>query len=79
MILFQFLLYFGASVYRKKQRNRLYSKVPRINEQLIIKNRRSGEFKSIQEVLGEVQKNLEKLSESKGEITGILSCRPVGI
>jgi len=37
----------------------------------IIKNRRSGEFRSIQEVLGEVQKNLEKLSESKGEITGI--------
>lgn len=37
----------------------------------IIKNRRSSEFRSIQEVLGEVQKNLEKLSESKGEITGI--------
>lgn len=37
----------------------------------IIKNRRSSEFKSIQEVLGDVQKNLEKLSESKGEITGI--------
>lgn len=37
----------------------------------IIRNRRSSEFRSIQEVLGEVQKNLEKLSESKGEITGI--------
>lgn len=37
----------------------------------IIRNRRSSEFRSIQEVLGAVQKNLEKLSESKGEITGI--------
>lgn len=37
----------------------------------IIRNRRSSEFRSIQEVLGDVQKNLEKLSESKGEITGI--------
>lgn len=37
----------------------------------IIRNRRSSEFRSIQEVLGEVQKNLEKLSESKREITGI--------
>lgn len=37
----------------------------------IIRNRRSSEFRSIQEVLGEVQKNLEKLSESKGVITGI--------
>lgn len=37
----------------------------------IIKNRRSGEFQSIQDVLNNVQKNLEKLSESKGKITGI--------
>lgn len=37
----------------------------------VIKNRRSSEFKSIQEVLGSVQKNLEQLAESKGEITGI--------
>lgn len=37
----------------------------------VIKNRRSSEFKSIQEVLGDVQKNLEKLAESKGEITGV--------
>ncbi|MDD6223614.1 MAG: replicative DNA helicase [bacterium] len=37
----------------------------------IIKNRRSSEFRTIQEVLGEVQANLEKLAESKGEITGI--------
>lgn len=37
----------------------------------IIRNRRSSEFRTIQEVLGEVQKNLEKLSETKGEVTGI--------
>lgn len=37
----------------------------------IIKNRRSGEFQSIQDVLANVQKNLEKLSESKGQVTGI--------
>lgn len=37
----------------------------------IIKNRRSGEFQSIQEVLVNVQKNLEKLSETKGKVTGI--------
>lgn len=37
----------------------------------IIKNRRSGEFQSIQDVLVNVQKNLEVLSESKGKITGI--------
>lgn len=37
----------------------------------IIRNRRSSEFRSIQEVLGEVQKNLEKLAETKGEVTGI--------
>lgn len=37
----------------------------------ILRNRRSGEFQSIQEVLTNVQKNLEKLSETKGKITGI--------
>ena len=37
----------------------------------IIKNRKSGEFRSIQEVLNAVQINLEKLAQSKGEITGI--------
>lgn len=37
----------------------------------LIKTRRSGEFQSIQDVLVNVQKNLEKLSESKGKITGI--------
>lgn len=37
----------------------------------IIRNRRSSEFKSIQEVLNEVQANLEKLASSKGDVTGI--------
>ncbi len=37
----------------------------------IIKNRRSSEFRPIQEVLTEVQENLEKLASSKGEVTGI--------
>ncbi|MCI8588256.1 MAG: replicative DNA helicase [Bacilli bacterium] len=37
----------------------------------IIKNRRSSEFQSIQDVLVNVQKNLEKLSEMKGQVTGI--------
>ena len=37
----------------------------------ILRNRRSSEFQSIQEVLTNVQKNLEKLSETKGKITGI--------
>lgn len=37
----------------------------------IIRNRRSSEFKSIQEVLNEVQVNLEKLASSKGDVTGI--------
>ncbi|MDE5586746.1 MAG: replicative DNA helicase, partial [Bacilli bacterium] len=37
----------------------------------VIKNRRSGEFQSIQDVLANVQKNLEKLSETKGKVTGI--------
>ena len=35
------------------------------------KNRRSSEFRTIQDVLNEVQVNLETLSKSKGEITGI--------
>lgn len=37
----------------------------------IIRNRRSSEFRKIQEVLNDVQLNLEKLAQSKGEITGI--------
>ena len=37
----------------------------------IIKNRRSSEFRKIQDVLNDVQTNLEILSKSKGEITGI--------
>lgn len=37
----------------------------------IIKNRRSSEFRTIQDVLNEVQQNLEKLATSKGDITGI--------
>ena len=37
----------------------------------IIKNKRSTEFKTIQDVIKVTEKNLEKLSESKGEITGI--------
>jgi len=37
----------------------------------IIKNRSSSEFRTIQDVLNDVQLNLEKLATSKGEITGI--------
>ena len=37
----------------------------------IIKNKRSTEFKTIQDVMKITEKNLEVLSESKGEITGI--------
>lgn len=37
----------------------------------IVKNRRSSEFKTIKEVLIKTEQDLEKLSESKGEITGI--------
>lgn len=37
----------------------------------IIKNRRSSEFRTIQDVLNDVQINLEKLSKNKGDITGI--------
>ncbi len=39
----------------------------------IVRNRRSTEFKKIQEVLAKAQADLEKLSESKREITGISS------
>lgn len=37
----------------------------------IVKNRRSSEFKTIKEVLIKTEQDLEKLSETKGEITGI--------
>ena len=37
----------------------------------IAKNRKSGEFQSIQDVLIKTQEDLEKLAESKGEVTGI--------
>lgn len=37
----------------------------------IIKNRRTSEFKSIQDVMKKTQENLIKLSESKGDITGL--------
>ena len=37
----------------------------------IVKTRQSSEFKSIKEVLVQTEENLEKLSESKGEITGL--------
>lgn len=37
----------------------------------VAKNRKSSEFKSITEVLTTTQSNLEKLSESGGEITGV--------
>ena len=39
----------------------------------VVKNRKSGEFKPIQEALTNAQLNLEKISESGGEITGIPS------
>jgi len=37
----------------------------------ISKNRRTSEFKNIRDVLYKTQKDLEKLSETKGEITGV--------
>ena len=37
----------------------------------IIKNRTSSEFRTIQDVLNDVQKNLELLATSKGDVTGI--------
>ncbi len=39
----------------------------------IVKNRRSTEFRNIQEVLYKTQSDLEKLSATKGEITGLPS------
>ena len=37
----------------------------------IVKNRKSSEFRTIKEVLTKTQSDLEKLSENKGEITGL--------
>ena len=37
----------------------------------IIKNRKSSEFRSIKDVLAKTQSDLERLSENKGEITGL--------
>lgn len=37
----------------------------------IVKNRKSSEFRSIKDVLMKTQSDLERLSESKGEITGL--------
>ena len=37
----------------------------------IVKNRKSSEFKTIKEVLAKTESDLEKLAESKGEITGL--------
>lgn len=37
----------------------------------IVKNRKSSEFRSIKDVLAKTQLDLERLSESKGEITGL--------
>ena len=37
----------------------------------IVKNRKSSEFRSIKDVLAKTQNDLERLSENKGEITGI--------
>ena len=37
----------------------------------IIKNRKTSEFKSIQQVMSQAEANLEQLAESKGEITGL--------
>ena len=37
----------------------------------IAKNRKSAEFKSIQDVMASTQSNLEKLAEAKGEVTGL--------
>jgi len=37
----------------------------------IVKNRKSSEFKTIKEVLAKTQSDLEMLSESKGEVTGL--------
>jgi replicative DNA helicase len=37
----------------------------------IVKNRKSSEFRSIKDVLAKTESDLERLSESKGEITGL--------
>ena len=37
----------------------------------IVKNRKSSEFRSIQEVMSSTEANLEKLAETKGEVTGL--------
>ena len=37
----------------------------------VVKNRKTSEFKPIQEALSQAQSNLEKLSENGGEITGV--------
>ena len=37
----------------------------------IVKNRKSSEFKTIKEILQKTQSDLEKLSENKGEVTGL--------
>jgi len=37
----------------------------------IVKDKRSTEFKNIKEVLNNVQQNLQKLAETKGDVTGI--------
>ncbi len=37
----------------------------------IVKNRKSSEFRNIKDVLAKTQSDLERLSESKGEITGL--------
>lgn len=37
----------------------------------IVKNRRSSEFRSIQDVMSKTQSDLERLSQTKGEITGL--------
>ena len=37
----------------------------------IVKNRKTTEFKSIQEVMARTEANLEQLAESKGEVTGL--------
>jgi len=39
----------------------------------VVKNRKTSEFKPIQEALSQAQSNLEKLSESGGDITGVPS------
>ncbi len=37
----------------------------------VVKNRRASEFRTIQEVLTSAQKNLEQLSKTKGDVTGL--------